>query len=117
MNFSGKVIRGSGRGKGLGFPTANLDIIPQTEEGIYVGWANQKPALIFIGAAETFEEQQKKCEVYFLDNNFDGQEVSVELLKKIRDNKKFDSKLALIEQMKQDEQVAREFFKQYNQNN
>lgn len=70
------------------------------------------PALVFIGAAETFGEKDRKAEIYILDFDEDiyGQEVEVEIIKKIRENQKFDSKEALVEQMKEDERLAREYF-------
>jgi riboflavin kinase/FMN adenylyltransferase len=112
MKFSGVVKKNLGRGTELGFPTANMDAPKEIDEGIYVGQANEKPALIFIGAAETFDETDRKAEVYILDFSGDlyGQILEIELLKKIRGNQKFDSKEELIAQMMQDEKQAREFF-------
>jgi len=112
--ITGKVIKGAGRGRDMGFPTANLDIENiEAEEGIWIGYADKKPALIFIGAAKTFGETQKRAEVYLLDFDGDlyGQEIAVELIEKIRENNKFDNPGALIEQMKQDEITARKYFK------
>lgn len=109
MRLVGKVIRGAGRGRGLGFPTANIDAVPDVEEGIYIGYANGMPSLIFVGAAETFDETAKRVEVYILDFDGDlyGQELDVRIVKKIRGNQKFESGEALIEQMKDDEREAR----------
>ncbi len=119
MRFKALVKKDQGRGKRLGFPTANFDLGEEVEDGIYVGKANNLPALIFIGANLTFGEIFKHGEAYILDYNADlyGQEIEIEILKKTRDNKKFDSQAELIEQMKKDEKVAREFFKDYNLNN
>ena len=79
------------------------------------GWEGLFPSIIFIGAVETFGENEKKLEVYILDFNRDiyGQEITVQLLEKIRDNEKFDSQEELVTQMKKDEHRAREFFKTY----
>ncbi|MBI2607815.1 MAG: riboflavin kinase [Candidatus Doudnabacteria bacterium] len=142
--ISGKVKKHLGRGKQLGFPTANLDAETHAEEGVYVGlvthienglpplfvrklWPRKAimpeqkylPALIFIGSAKTFDEQERKVEVYILDFTYDiyGKELGVELIKKIRENEKFDSADELIEQMKQDELFARQFFSSYNPSN
>ncbi len=144
MKFRGKVMKHLGRGKQLGFPTANLDVATDAEEGVYVGlvthienglpplfkrklWPRKEimpaqkalPALIFIGGAKTFGETDRKVEVYILDFTYDvyGKELEVELIKKIRDNEKFESQEDLIEQMKQDELVARQFFSSYNPSN
>ncbi len=121
MKFSGIVKKGAGRGKDLGFPTANIDGPEGIEDGIYLGWAmpglaHALPALIFIGKAETFQETERKAEIYILDfkGNLSEKEINVELIKKIRENIKFISKEDLINQMREDEKVAREFFRQQN---
>lgn len=115
MKFSGIVTKHLGRGKELGFPTANIEAPKEIEDGIYLGLASGKPSLIFIGAAETFSESNRKAEVYILDFAGDlyDQEIVVELVKRMRDVRKFVNKEALIEQMQKDEQEARDFFKNY----
>ena len=116
FTFKGKVKSHLGRGKKLGFPTANIDIDKEIPEGIYIGFTHidsQKlPSLIFIGAPKTFEETDKKAESYILDFSEDiyGKLITLEVLKKIRDNKKFVNEKELIEQMKEDEKQAREYF-------
>ena len=118
MKLRGKVIKGAGRGKALGFPTANLDAVSDIEEGIYAGYSVLHPStssgqkfasLVFVGAAETFGESEKKVEVYILDFSGDlyGRELEVEIVKKLRDNQKFDSVEALTSQMRRDELEAR----------
>jgi|SRR3989338_4166198 len=117
FTFGGSVKKYKGRGKKLGFPTANIEIPVDLPEGIFVGYTkhNKKkyPSLVFIGAPLTFKEIDKKAEVYILDfsDEIYDEFLEVEVLKKLRDNKKFDSKEALVEQMKKDEEQARNFFK------
>ena len=118
MKILGKVKRNSGRGRTLGFPTANLDA--QTgggvDDGIYAGFAEfddkRLASLVFVGAAETFGESEKQVEAYILDFKGDlyGKELRLEFIKKIRDNQKFETQQELVRQMKEDERVAREFF-------
>ena len=116
FSFSGKVFRHTGRGKDLGYPTANIHIDPDTPEGIYVGYAritdNSYPALVFVGRPLTFGETDKKAEVYILDFDQNIYEINVDVsvLKKLRENIKFDSQEALIFQMQQDEKNARRYF-------
>lgn len=114
--FWGKVKKGHVRGKALGFPTANLRLHKNISEGIYISrvrigskWLN---SLTFIGAAKTFGEIKKAAEVYILDFNQNIYErwITVRLLKKIRENKKFDSINELKKQMKEDEKKAGEYF-------
>ncbi len=117
LRFEGKLVRHLGRGTRLGFPTANLETDMVVPEGIYIGYAlvNQEtlPALIFSGAPITFNEKEHRIEVFLLDfrGELQAKTLAITLVKKIRENQKFDSKEALIEQMKQDEQAARRYFR------
>jgi|SRR3990167_4989460 len=112
MKYKVLVKKDQGRGRAMGFPTANFDLAQEVKDGIYVGLANNRPSLVFIGSNLTFGETVRHGEVHILDYNGDlyGQEIEVEILKKIRENKKFDSQSELVEQMKKDEKAAREFF-------
>src|SRR3989344_5723492 len=106
--FWGKVVGGKHRGKTLGFPTANIKLSHDIAEGIYISLAkvSQKPlpALTFVGTAKTFGEKEVRAETYFLTNSFDvyGKWLSIRLLKKLRENKKFKSAKELIVQMEKD---------------
>lgn len=117
FNFWGKVRTKSLRGKRLGFPTANIKLSKKIPEGIYISKTrvdNQwLPSLTFIGSAKTFEESDFKAESYILDFDKDiyNKWISIKLLKKIRGNKKFNSEKQLIKQMKKDEEVARDVFR------
>ena len=80
--FIGKVISGDGVGRGLGFPTANLDMsfadIP-VEEGVYAAYAIVRGTRY--AAALAVHEANDKVEVHVLDYNGDdlyGEEMSVE---------------------------------------
>ncbi len=112
----GQVIVGNKRGKGLGFPTANVHIARDLEEGIYISETevdNQKyHSLTFIGVAETFDEVVYLSETHILDFDQDiyYKMIKVSLIKKIRDNQKFTSVNDLITEMKKDEVVTREYF-------
>ncbi len=97
----------------MGFSTANINIIKKIPAGIYISKTKiqkQKyPSLTFIGKTKTFNEQEFHGETYILDfnQNIYDKWISVELLKKIRENQKFNSAKELINQMKKDEQQAR----------
>lgn len=114
--FWGKVKKDHQRGKELGFPTANINLTKNIPEGIYVAYAKLGksiyPTLTFIGKAKTFNEQKLQAETFILDfkQNIYGKWISIKLLKKIRDNKKFNSADELIKQMKIDEVMARKYF-------
>lgn len=115
--FWGKVIKGRKRGKSLGFPTANVKLHKDIADGIYISLAiidkHPHPALTFIGAAKTFQEEDIKAETYILSfrENIYGKRISVRLLVKIRDNQNFVSAKALVLQMKSDRKIAQKYFK------
>ena len=121
MKFKGVVIKGKGRGVKLGFPTINLQLSKKSLTGVKEGvWAalsrigrKKLPSAAFLGEAKTFGEKEKKLEVHIFDFNkkLYGKKVEVSFLKRIRGNKKFKTKGALIAQMKKDEVKARKFFK------
>lgn len=114
--FKGKVKKGKNRGKLLGFPTANIVLNKKIPEGIYASEVliNGKVyrSATFIGEAKTFGEKDYQGESYILDFNVNiyGKLIEVRLYKKIRDNKKFPSKEALIKQMKKDVEDVLAFF-------
>lgn len=115
--FWGKVRTHNRRGKKLGFPTANINLSRKIPEGIYVSKTKVGgkiyKLLTFIGTAKTFNETRFHAETYILDfsQNIYGKWISVDIVKKLRDNKKFSSAEKLVKQMKQDEKIAREYFK------
>jgi riboflavin kinase / FMN adenylyltransferase len=120
VSVSGAVVKGSKRGKGLGFPTANIayeaDILPP--QGVYVVKVllgkKEYPGMANIGTRPSFEKQVSKLhlEVHILDfsKNIYGKRLEVEFLKKIRNEKKFPGPQALIRQIQKDESFTRKFF-------
>lgn len=114
--FWGKVRKCSQRGKKLGFPTANVNLNKKVPEGVYISKTKLGemvyPSLTFVGSAKTFNEKKYLSETYILNFNQDiyGKWISVKLIKKIRNNQKFNSTDALIRQMREDERVARKYF-------
>ena len=116
MKFFGIVKKHLGRGTKLGFPTANIPAPANLADATYLAIVNSNTvsyySIVFIGSPATFDETDRRAEAYLL--NFSGdlydQEIEIEIIKKLRDNKKFDSEAALIDQMKEDESEARKFF-------
>lgn len=117
MKFWGKVRTHNRRGKSLGFPTANVSLRKNIAEGIYISLTKvgrqKHKSLTFIGVAKTFNEKRFQAETYILDfkEKIYGKWISVNLLKKIRANKKFENAKDLVIQMKKDEKEARIYFK------
>ncbi len=123
-NYSvqGLVVRGDGRGKGLGFPTANIAVSPEIAlpcKGVYVTRAYigeaGLPACTNIGTRPVFGGDRLTVETYILDFQGDlyGRELKVEFLHRLRDELNFPSVEALVEAMHQDIAHTREFFAQH----
>lgn len=117
----GIVVRGDGRGRELGFPTANLafDYRPMLPPlGIYLGAVEVAdrdvgpghPALVSIGVRPTFHSAgEVLVEVYLLDWGGDlyDARLRVQLTARLREERRFASVDALIDQMQLDEVAAR----------
>jgi riboflavin kinase/FMN adenylyltransferase len=114
--IDGIVVRGAGRGRQLGYPTANVHSdrhVAVPADGIYAGWAvlrgERRPAAISVGTNPTFEGKDRTVEAYILDFDEDiyGVELGVEFVRRIRGMEKFDRIEDLVEQMGRDVEQAR----------
>ncbi|WP_067133168.1 bifunctional riboflavin kinase/FAD synthetase [Microtetraspora malaysiensis] len=120
----GVVVRGHQRGRALGFPTANVESPQHTAipaDGVYAGYLRCTespsryegelwPAAISVGTNPTFQNVARTVEAYALDRDdldLYGMHVAVDFTTRLRDNLKFDSIEALIEQMHADVAEAR----------
>ncbi len=112
VRIKGTVIHGAGRGRKLGFPTANLDTSPEQlpETGVYAVWVRRKNREEWLkGAASvgynlTFGHEKDHVEVYILDFNewIYGEELEVVFVYRLRGEVEFDGKDDLIAQMEKD---------------
>ena len=106
--ISGKVKKGHGLGKQLGFATANLDVAPEKllpGNGIYaIKSIDNRWGLLYIGVRPTFEGLERSVEVHYIDysGNLLNKKLSVRILKKLRNEQKFSSKEELMYQMSLD---------------
>lgn len=119
---SGKVCHGDGRGRQLGFPTANLKIgrYPLPLQGVFAGTVKDlsspeapvQQCLLNAGYRPTFNGNAYQLEAHLLNFNGDlyGRRLQVCPLKKLRDEKRFDSNSALQAFMRQDLYRAQEFW-------
>lgn len=115
--ISGRVVRGEGRGRGLGFPTANIHIadadklIPR--EGVYAVTATiggrSLPGVLHHGPRPQFEGAAPSVELHLLDFDRDlyGRDLRVEFRTWLREIRKFESVDALIEAIRGDCDRAR----------
>jgi riboflavin kinase/FMN adenylyltransferase len=106
----GTVIDGAKRGRGLGFPTANIALPPGTSlgHGIYAAWVhvetNRHPSAVYFGGRPTFDDGLPMLEAFLLefDGDLYGREIAVEMVARVRDDRKFDSIEALKAQIATD---------------
>lgn len=106
--LEGVVVKGDGRGRALGVPTAN--IVPEKDmivprEGIYAASSGISLAAVSIGTRPTFESSKGlTVEAHLIDFDGDlyGERMRLEFVRRLRDEIKFDSKEELVEQMKKD---------------
>ncbi len=114
----GLVVRGEGRGRSLGFPTANLQVGESDKlmppPGIYavrgVLRRGTFPGALHVGPRPTFRGSPPATELHLIDFEGDlyGEEVRVDLVRHLRPVRPFDSAAALVAQMKEDVEEARQ---------
>ena len=97
----GIVVRGDGRGRELGFPTANLDVSSDLlvpPDGVYAGWVRDCRAAVSIGTNPHFEGVERRVEAHLLDFDGDlyGERLVVEIWSAIREQRRFDSLEGLV---------------------
>lgn len=120
--LTGSIKKGKGLGRQLGFPTANLVIaedyklIPQN--GAYVVKSTIEGEQVFgmmnigynptVSERDLFSEKRQHIEVHFFDfnKNLYGKKIQVDILKRIRDERKFDSIKELQAQLEKDRQKS-----------
>jgi riboflavin kinase/FMN adenylyltransferase len=115
--ITGVVVPGYGRGSRLlGFPTANIDrdnglLLPAN--GIYAVWVELRgqvyAGVANIGTCPTFENAEVSLEVYILDFAADiyGERLAVRFERRLRDEKRFPTIPALVQQIQADVAAAR----------
>ena len=121
-NFSGKVVKGKGLGKELGFPTANLEIDGRKflpGEGVYAAWTSTKeskvkiPSVMNLGPQPTIDPLAPSAvEVHLIDQNINLYDLNLTIqpIKKIRSQTKFSNLRELSKQIYKDINIAREIF-------
>ncbi len=113
FQLRGDVVRGDQRGRGLGYPTAN--IVPNPAlicpgHGVYAARADGACAAVSVGTRPTFGTGQAVLvEAHLLDREVDlyGAQLRVDFLHRLRGELRFDSASALIEQMQRDVRQTR----------
>lgn len=123
FQIEGEVIKGKGLGKGMGFPTINLEISNENKilpcDGVYAVrvqvLGRSFEGMMNIGTNPTVNDKTanlQKYEVHIFDFNEDvyGEQVSVHFYQYIRKEKSFDNLEELKKQICSDEKTIRDFF-------
>jgi riboflavin kinase/FMN adenylyltransferase len=119
--LTGRVIKGQGRGKQIGFPTANMayerDLVLPTK-GVYLTRTKIHDMVYLsvtnVGANPTFNaENEIHVETHILNftREIYGDVIQVSFYKKLRDEKKFQTVNELIAQITSDVSLAEQMFK------
>lgn len=118
--IKGLVVRGKGVGNTLGFPTANLrikDNISTIKPGVYITetiWKGTAyPSVTNVGFNPTFEQTGIHLETYIIgiDHEMYDEIIEVHFIKRLRDEKKFNSLDDLVTEMNHDLANTRAYFK------
>ena len=124
-SLDGTVVRGAGRGRRLGFPTANIRLSTQARppRGVYAVQLYSRAhhgasrvllgnGVMNLGVRPTFGPGPLVCEVHLLRSagRLLGRSVSVSLLARLRAERRFSSPQALVRQVRRDITRARRLF-------
>lgn len=116
--LEGKVEEGLQRGTTIGYPTANVRVnsryklIPKN--GVYAVWVfvEEKKFLgmLNVGDNPTFEDKKWSVEAHILDfkKNIYHKQIKIAFIARVRDEHKFESSAALVNQLREDEASVRE---------
>ena len=117
--MTGTVARGEGRGRKIGYPTANLELedprklVPKI--GVYAVRATLpdgtlRGGMMNIGRRPTFDGMDVTAEVHVFDFSGDlyGERLRVEFLQRVRDEQRFESADALAVQLSEDERHCKD---------
>jgi riboflavin kinase/FMN adenylyltransferase len=120
--LEGIVVRGDGRGRELGFPTANLSTTryaavpadgiyacrlvhtPHTSPSDQEETTRSLPAAVSVGTNPTFSGRERRVEAYVLDvdEDFYGERVGLDFVARLRDMERFDTVTELVAQIERD---------------
>ncbi len=112
----GQVVKGHGRGRSLGYPTANLVVSPGVVvpgNGIYAVAAHvsgqRLAGAMHVGPLPTFGVTERRLEVFLFDyaGDLTGQVIGVDCVERLRDVRRFDSSDHLAAQIRADVEAAR----------
>ena len=119
-SFSGKVVKGKGLGREIGFPTANLEIDGRKflpGEGVYAAFASHPkfkyklPSIMNLGSQPTIDPlSPSSVEVHLIEQNINLYDLNLTIqpIQKIRTQIKFPSLSDLSNQIYKDKEIAKQ---------
>jgi riboflavin kinase/FMN adenylyltransferase len=112
LEVDGTVVTGDQRGGTLGFPTANLQVMPDLLVpgfGIYAGAVGERRAAVSIGVNPHYGGTERRVEAYLLDWTGDlyGDRIVLELWQRLRDERAFADEAELVAQIARDVEQTR----------
>lgn len=118
FEVTGEVVRGEGRGRTIGFPTANVAVDNESipARGVYVtetlAFASRYPSITNIGLRPTFGGTTLSVETHLIDADEDlyGERVDVRFFARLRDEQKFAGPDELADQLARDRAAATSYF-------
>lgn len=112
--IEGEVIHGAKLGRQMGFPTANMEVgSVNVENGVYISSViingTEWRAMSNVGVRPSVDGHSRLLETHLLDFDGDlyGRKLTVKLLRKIRDEKRFNSVEELQQQLQNDFNLIR----------
>lgn len=121
FHLEGVVIKGEGRGKKIGFPTANIQVQPDLivpQNGVYVTRTRYQnmtyQSVTNIGHNPTFKDGHQiniETNIFDFDTDIYGEKLEIEFIRKIRDERKFPTVNDLIDQIRADVETSRSVLK------
>lgn len=121
-HYSSLWIKGSQRGRQLGYRTINLKVTPDLKvaEGVYITRTTirkkEYKSITFVGASKTFGLNKPSVETHIIGKKITKgisivpPKVKITFISYLRDSRKFASKQALVEQIQKDIEAANKFF-------
>jgi riboflavin kinase/FMN adenylyltransferase len=118
FSLYGTVVHGDGRGRSLGYPTANIDPHNETmpPDGVYAAWGiagdEVAPAVVSVGRRETFRDLTdgtRTVEIHLLERAGDlyGRNMEAQIVGLLREQRAFARPEELVAQMARDVEEAR----------
>lgn len=119
--LTGHIVRGKGLGRTINFPTANLQLLESyklvPKQGVYIVKTKYQDKTYYgmmnIGTNPTVNGNKQTIEIHFFDLNQSlyDERLQIEILKRLRDEEKFESIETLKKQLYLDQQNALSFIK------